>query len=394
MAGDGGGSGSGGDERANEASARIGSDLKGWKLEKLLGLGPTSAAFEATTAEGERAVVRVADVSIARDERARGQFLRAAYAANRFHHPRVVPIAQDGATEAATFVVRPWEDARPLAEVVGDADAGKSAGAGALDELDVLRMAEQLLDALEMAHAHGIVHGAISPSNVLVTAKRSIRLVDFAVPPGAPSSGTDDKDALAARRVGPFTPPERCRTPPGAAVDASDVWSLGACMYFALTNKAPRDPDAADPATAKVRPLREVAPSVGAAVAAIVDHALEIDPALRYDSAYAMLGDVRRAMAGRKPKLGAALRPVPSGSYQELPLSALTSSRQVPALVPVEVPPKVTASTARRQRQKEWRGNVALIVAIAVLVGVATFVLVREKRSDVAPEPAPAKLYH
>ena len=367
----------------------VGTTLKGWRLDKRLGKGPLTTAYEAT-AGADRGVVKVLDASVASDEKARAQFLRAAYAANRFSHPRVVSITQDGADKDATFVVRPWQDARTLAEVVEQAQPGE------IDDAEVLRFAEQVLDALEMAHAHGIVHGAISPTNVLVTPKRSIRLVDFALPPGAAGGGGSDaqhEDVLAARRAGPFTAPERCASPPRPATDATDVWSLAACMYFALTKKPPRD--AADPPTTAARPLREVAPEVGEAIAAIVDHALQVDSALRYDSAYAMLGDVRRAMAGRKPKLTAALRPVPSGSYRELPMGTQASSRSVAALPVSDIGGTTSAASARKKRQKEWRGNVALILAIAFLVGVATFVMVREKRSDEAPPPPPPqKMYH
>src|SRR5262249_28938238 len=158
-----------------------------------------------------------------------------------------------------------------------------------LDEKSVLRMAEQLLDALEMAHAHGILHGAITPSNVLVTPRGSVRLCDFATPPGLGTTRTTEEDMLAALRAGPFTAPERQRRDAAAARESSDVSALGACMYFAIVKQPP--PSNPDPAA---RPpwVRDAVPAIGANFSAIVAHALQVDPMHRYESAYAMLGDV------------------------------------------------------------------------------------------------------
>ena len=96
-----------------------------------------------------------------------------------------------------------------------------------------------------------------------------------------------------------------------------------------------------------------------------------------------MLGDVRRVLAGRKPKLGDAQRPNPSGPY-----SAPTgprSTRQVPASnsrIDLHTGGSTSTGTSRSDRplrRSECGANVALILAIAALVGVATFVMVRER---------------
>jgi serine/threonine protein kinase len=384
------------EERTKLAKSREGTKAKGWRLHRLLGVGPVTAAYEAFFGEDgpaeskDHAVLKLLVGGVAKNERARGLFLRSVYAANRFRHQRVVGITLDGVDEDGTpFVVRPWHDAEPLDAVVARE---------AFNEAKVLRIAEQVLDALELAHSHGIVHGAITPSNILVNERGSMRLCDFATPPGATatagaaSAPEGERDLLGMLRLGPFTAPERCETPPVAGAEPSDIYALAACMYFALTKKYPRgDATTRDElATAAVIPVRDALPSgvtVTDGFAAIMEHALRREPARRYESAYAMLGDVRRTMAGRRPKLDAALRPVPSGSYAQLPATAEGSSRAVPALVP-EIG-AASINTRVERRKKEWRGNVLLILAIALLVGIATFVLVREKREDASDPPPP-----
>lgn len=373
--------------REEAARRRVGSRVKGWRLVKLLGVGPLSSAYEVIHGDkdsGERGVMRILTGEAARSERARSQFLRSAYAANRFRHPRVVPVTSDGADDdGVPYVIRNFVETRSLATALEELRAEGSPG---MPEAKVLRLMEQLLDALEIAHAHGVVHGAIGPANVLVTTRGSVRLVDFATPPGSLLGGSDTRDALADLRVGPFAAPERCSLPPEAATEQTDVWAVAACAYFALSGKFPRGSDTsrAELATREPVPLREVAPEASDPVALILDHALQTEPERRYGSAYAMLGDVRRALAGRKPKLGDALRPVPSGSYRDV---SVPSSRRVllaadrPQRAGYSAAPAAAPSSASRQTRKknEWRGNMVLILAIAMLVGVATFVVVRER---------------
>jgi serine/threonine-protein kinase len=376
------------EERQRLAQAKVGLTVKGWRLGRLLGAGPITAAYEATRGVQDgasRGVVRVMIGSIAKSERAKSQFIRAAYAASRFQHPRVVAVSGDGVDDSgAPFVVRPWTDAEPLATLI--------ARDGPLTEAQALRLAEQVLDALEIAHAHGVVHGALTPTNLLVTPRGSVRLCDFATPPGIGARAEDE--VLGPRRLGAWTSPERCLTTPEPLTEMSDLWGLAACMYFAVSKHAPRAgaETAGELARTRARPLREVAPAMTENFAALVQHGLETDPTRRYEGAYAMLGDVRRVMAGRKPKLADAQRPNPSGSYSgSLPARSTSYSGALPSrswraggapsgqLPPSDDGPRSSSVARMEVRRSEWKGNVALILAIATLVGVATFVMVRER---------------
>ena len=367
------------DERAELAEMRVGATVKGWRLARLIGTGPITAAYEAYRGAKdakERVVIKVMIGNIASHERAKSLFLRAAYAANRFEHARVLPILEDGTDEKGTpFVVRPWTDARPLAEVALDSQ---------LDEKTVLRMAEQVLDALEMAHAHGILHGALTPTNILITERKSIRLCDFATPPGMGTSRTSEDDVLTKLRAGPFLAPERSGALAQPASEAGDIYSLAASLYFALTKAPPLvDARVGEARGFEARPVRELAPKVSEHFAMILAHALSSDPLRRYESAYAMLGDVRRAMAGRKPKLGDAMSPVSSQGLSSATEVSAPSSHRMPASNAARAAKGSPAlASIDERKRREWRGNVLLVLLIALLVGIATFVLVREKVAE------------
>jgi serine/threonine-protein kinase len=344
-----------------------GSTICGWRLRRFLGGGPLCASWFAERGR-DRALVRVLRAPFANLPQLRAEWLRGNWAANRFYHPRVPAVVQEGVdARGAPVVMRLWADGEPLDAVVGR---------GVLEPPAALRLFERLLDALEMAHAHGVVHGAITPSNLIVTPGGSLRLVDFAVPPGVRPRRPSGVDLLARARGFAFTAPE-WRTGAEAAVPSGpgergepgeqrDLWAVGACLRFALTGAAP---DLAGD------PCAGLGGNLPADVVAVTGMALARDPLRRYDTAYSMLGDVRRVLAGRRPKLQAASGPVPS-SLVAVPDDLASSpgrhsdgGASAPALaVPAEA--------------DEWKGNLVLMVAIALLVGLATFVVVREKLAD------------
>jgi serine/threonine-protein kinase len=328
------------------ATARA-STLCGWTIERALGVGPVCASFLGARG-AQRAVLRVLGSAIAADADARAEWLRASWAANRFHHSRVVKVLDQGVDSRGTpVIVRGFAQGQPLGEAIRD---------GRLDLTGILRLVEQLLDALEMAHAHGVLHGAITPTNVVVTPRGTARLLDFAATPGLFGRRSPASEALAASRLGPLLAPERRFSPPGPATELSDVWGVGVCLQYALG------------------PLAGVSEDVSA-VAAL---ASATEPSRRYESAYAMLGDVRRLLAGKRPRLDASLGPVPS-QHALPPSSSGTRGVDDAADAGARAP---TAGAPER------RGNVLLVLAIAVLVGAAAFVVVRERLTDAGREAA------
>ena len=306
-------------DREAMAKKRLNSVLKGWRLTRLLGVGPVTAAYLAHRGAKdarEQAVLKLA-VGMPMQERARSLFLRACYASNRFNHSRIMRVIEDGVDDTgAPFVVRAWADAIPLFD---------SVKVERYDEVSVLRLGEQVLDALEMAHAHGILHGAVTPANVLVTPRRSIRLCDFATPPGLAGTRTKEDDVLGRLRIGPFTAPERCAEGhEGPATETTDVYGVAACMYFAITKVPPRGErmvGPADLAHTPARPLRELAPHVGEAFASIIDHALSrshrpLRERVRHAGRRASGDGREKAQALRRRRPGALAQHRRDGSFE------------------------------------------------------------------------------
>ena len=152
--------------------------------------------------------------------------LREARAAGRLNDPGVVTVydvVRDGGT---TYIVMELIEATTLSDLVRDQ--------GPLRQDVVARLAEHLLSALRAAHAAGVVHRDVKPSNIMMLSNGRVKLTDF----GIAQSTDDPRLTTSGMLVGSpvYLAPERLR---GQDADAgSDLWALGAVLFFAVEGYA------------------------------------------------------------------------------------------------------------------------------------------------------------
>ncbi|HEX9552895.1 MAG TPA: protein kinase [Streptosporangiaceae bacterium] len=209
------------------------------------------------------------------DARARYQrTLREARTAARLSHPGVVTVFDVVEEDGMPWIVMELVRARPLDQVIAED--------GPLPPAQAAQLGLSLLDALSTAHAAGVMHRDVKPSNVLISPEGKAVLTDFGIAtvqgdPGMTQSG------MVVGTPG-FSPPERVR---GAeATSASDLWSLGATLYAAVEGRGPFDRaggSAAIVASIATEPAPR-APSAGP-LASVIDMLLRADPAERPDAA-------------------------------------------------------------------------------------------------------------
>jgi eukaryotic-like serine/threonine-protein kinase len=152
--------------------------------------------------------------------------LREARAAGRLNDPGVVTVYDVVQEAGATYIVMELIQAPTLTEVV--------ARQGPLPQDVVVRLAGQLLDALEAAHAAGIVHRDVKPSNIMVLPNGRVKLTDF----GIAQSSDDPRLTTSGILIGSptYLAPEVIR---GNQADAgSDLWALAASLFFAVEGRA------------------------------------------------------------------------------------------------------------------------------------------------------------
>ena len=155
--------------------------------------------------------------------------LREARTAARLSHPGVITVFDVVEEDGMPWIVMELIKARPLDQVIAED--------GPLPPAQAAQLGLSLLDALISAHAAGVLHRDVKPSNVLITPEGKAVLTDF----GIATVQGDPAMTQTGMVVGTpgFSPPERVR---GAdATSASDLWSLGATLYAAVEGRGPFD---------------------------------------------------------------------------------------------------------------------------------------------------------
>ncbi|RZU50960.1 serine/threonine-protein kinase [Krasilnikovia cinnamomea] len=217
------------------------------------------------------------------------------------NHPGVVDVYDYGSDQQLAFLVMEY--------VEGDALSRTLSRVGRLTPGRTMALVAQAADALQAAHANGIVHRDVKPGNLLVRPNGTLVLTDF----GIARSELVGQLTVAGSVLGTasYISPEQASG--GVATPASDVYALGVVAYQCLSGHRPFD--GATPIEIAMKHVRDIPrplpPDIPPAVRAIVDRALAKDPATRWPTASAMAAVARQAASSLTT---AAQQPVPNGS--------------------------------------------------------------------------------
>lgn len=223
---------------------------------------------------------------------------REALSAARLGHPNIVRVLDFGRAEDGAFLV--------MEQLTGETLEARVVDRGRLDPARAVKIHLQLLDALDAAHAEGVVHRDVKPSNVYLTrladGSELVKLLDFGLAYLLEEAAAKKLTATGIAIGTPaYMSPERVR---GAPVDArSDLYAVGVSLYECLTGELPFA--AATPVALRGQILLEQAPSIrdkrpeiAAALVGVVERAMAKEPDARFATARAMSEALRAAADG------------------------------------------------------------------------------------------------
>ena len=279
-----------------------------------LGSGGMGVVYKAEDMRlGRRVALKFLPDHLATDDDALHRLQREARAASALNHPHICTIYDIDAAEGRPFIAMELLEGEPLRARL----RGRP-----LETTLAVAIAGQLADALEAAHACGIVHRDIKPENIFITTRGAVKLLDFGIATvvaeqAAAGTGVTAtagaSDALAGTVA--YMSPEQLR---GQILDGrTDLFSLGIVLYELLTGAHPfggTSPGAVVGEILTMVPegLLERNPGVPAEMARIVTKLLEKDRRLRYQSAAELRIDVDRFS-----RAGEALRAEGGGASSE-----------------------------------------------------------------------------
>ncbi|HZE33224.1 MAG TPA: serine/threonine-protein kinase [Actinoallomurus sp.] len=319
--------------------------------------------------------------------------LREARSAARLSHPGIVTVHDVVEEDGRPWIVMEYVRARSLQEII-DSD-------GRLPSARVADIGVQMLAALRVAHASGVLHRDVKPANVLLDTREGgdarVVITDFGI---ARMDGDATLTQTGVVLGSPaFIAPERARGE--LASPASDLWALGATLYAACEGRSPHDRVEAMAALTAVLHEEPAPPRNAGPIASVLMGLLVKDPAQRMTADQATR-DLGRAARGELPTTEVAdsaetWRDIPDTAHVPGPRTPAYGGREPDTDETVRelngsVPDSV-GTPPRRDTGTRRRPKAVLLIVLAVLLVAAVCVVLLTRRSagsaSAGPSPTP-----
>ena len=280
----------------------IGRTLSHYHITSKLGSGGMGVVYEAEdTSLGRHVALKFLPAEFAQDASMLERFQREARAASALNHPGICTVYAIDQHVGQHFIAMELLEGQTLSERIRS---------GPFDLAQLLDLGIQISDALESAHARGIVHRDIKPANIFINARGQAKILDFGLakmelrrspsgPSEQPTTARADELTKAGTTIGTvsYMSPEQARAQPTDA--RTDIFSLGAVLYQMSTGVLPFEGDTSavifdsilnrDPV-----PVQQIKPSLPTELGRILAKALEKDRDLRYQSTTDLKTDLLR----------------------------------------------------------------------------------------------------
>ncbi|MGA1334409.1 MAG: protein kinase domain-containing protein [Candidatus Nanopelagicaceae bacterium] len=269
-----------------------------YELGAMIGTGGMADVYLAQDVRLNRQVaIKILRSDLARDPSFVTRFNKEALSVAALNHPGIVSVydsgKEDSPSGAMPYIVMEYVEGKTLRELVNKGERF------ALNR--AVEITEGILIALQYSHKNGIIHRDIKPGNIMITDNGDVKVMDFGIARALADTGATMTSTWNIIGTAQYLSPEQAT---GTQADArSDLYSVGCLLYELLAGRPPFTGDtpvaiAYQHVSAPLLPITEIQESLDPALNAFFSIALAKDANERYQSANAMLKDLKKLVKG------------------------------------------------------------------------------------------------
>ena len=368
----------------------IGKTISHYRVTHQLGAGGMGVVYGADDDRlGRQVALKFIPEDMARDRQAIERFRVEARTASGLNHPNICTVYDIGEHDGHPFIVMEWMKGQTLHDRLST---------GMLKVPQIIDFGIEIADALDAAHAQGIVHRDIKPANIFLTDRGHVKVMDFGL---AKLLSAQDGITTQAQAIEALTQPGMAlgtssyMSPEQAAGDTidgrSDLFSLGIVLYECAAGRRPFTGNSARAVLSAILHTAPVAPGLfnedlPQRLQQVISDCLEKDPDLRYQNAASLRADLKRVKRDLESGRTASVTPAGDSRTASAPGGARVLESRTAR--PDQIAEPTAALSSPIPGPPSRRRLAQLAIGVVIAVGVVAAAIGYFRRPAVSDAPA------